>query len=80
MVLIIKISQSKQIIFNTKNLLLFNELSSQIIKDFTKSKYKKIDIYIYFDKEFFYYIIKYNNYTYAGKINSNYLNFSISFI
>lgn len=82
MSLIIKISSSKfdNNIFINNNLSLFNQLISHIIKDNTYSN-TNIHIYIqfYLHNNYIFYIIKFNNNVYNGKIESKYMTFNINF-
>ena len=70
---------SSQFIQNIKNKdLLFNQLNSHIINEYSKSNNQSINIHILPTHYNNYYIINFNNYYYMGKIQTNELNFTIN--
>lgn len=81
--LTIKISSSK----HDKNIFiknfptsLFNQITSHIIKEISNSQLNlNIYIQLYLDSQFLYYIIKFNDYIYTGKIYSKYIAININF-
>ncbi len=83
MALTIKISSSKHdnnIFIKNFPTSLFNQITSHIIKEISNLQ-SDLNIYIqlYLDHQFLYYIIKFNDYIYNGKIDSKYITININF-